>query len=45
MFNFDSTKKDILEKEDKSNVGSIDTPIQDLCKIINGGITPTLSTV
>ena len=35
MFNFDSTKKDILEKEDKSNVGSIDTPIQDLCEIIN----------
>ena len=35
MFNFDSTKKDILEKEDKSNVGSIDAPIKDLCEIIN----------
>ncbi|HJO14504.1 MAG TPA: hypothetical protein QGG70_00465 [Candidatus Pacearchaeota archaeon] len=35
MFNFDNTKKDILEKEDKSNVGSIDPLIQHLCKIIN----------
>lgn len=34
-FNFDSTKKDILGKEDKSNVGGIDEPIIGLCNSIN----------
>ncbi len=34
-FNFDSTKKDILGKDDKSNVGEIDAPIRDLCDVIN----------
>ena len=34
-FNFESTKKDILGKTDKSNVGEIDAPIQELCNIIN----------
>jgi tRNA wybutosine-synthesizing protein 3 len=35
MFNFDSTKKDILGKTDKSNVGSMDKPIVELCDLIN----------
>jgi len=34
-FNFDSTKKDILNKKDKSNVGSVDKPIRSLCDTIN----------
>ena len=34
-FNFESTKKDILGKEDKSNVGGIDKPIIGLCDLIN----------
>ena len=35
MFNFESTKKDILGKTDKSNVGGIDQPIKKLCDLIN----------
>lgn len=35
MFNFESTKKDILGKTDKSNVGGIDKPIRELCELIN----------
>jgi len=35
MFNFESTKKDILGKTDKSNVGGIDKPILELCESIN----------
>jgi len=34
-FNFESTKKDILGKKDKSNVGGIDPPILELCDLIN----------
>lgn len=34
-FNFSSTKKDILNKKDKSNIGHIDNYILALCKKIN----------
>lgn len=34
-FNFDSTKKDILNKKDKSNIGFIDDKISKLCSLIN----------
>ena len=34
-FNFDSTKKDILNKKDKSNIGFIDGKISKLCNLIN----------
>jgi tRNA wybutosine-synthesizing protein 3 len=34
-FNFDSTKKDILNKRDKSNIGIIDDKILELCNLIN----------
>jgi len=34
-FNFDNTKKCILQKKDKSNIGSIDKPIKDLYDKIN----------
>tara|TARA_Y100000310_G_C20676511_1_gene813391 strand:+ start:99 stop:668 length:570 start_codon:yes stop_codon:yes gene_type:complete len=35
MFNFESTKKDILGKRDKSNVGNWDDHIVELCDLIN----------
>lgn len=34
-FNFDSTKKDILNKKDRSNIGFIDNKISKLCILIN----------
>lgn len=34
-FNFSSTKKDILNKKDKSNIGYIDNYISELCEKIN----------
>ena len=34
-FNFDNTKKCILEKDDKSSIGEVDKPIKDLCDKIN----------
>jgi tRNA wybutosine-synthesizing protein 3 len=33
---FDQNKKEILRKKDKSSIQSIDKPIENLCKMING---------